>query len=61
MKPSELAEYLRVLRDAQLMSAEVVLPELTIRAVFAPEMPGVPLEQADEDPNWGKYSWKGDQ
>lgn len=69
MTPSELADYLKTMRDAGCMSAELLVekpdpqdatkraPLVTIRAVFAPPEPegfGTPIGSTDPTPG----GWK---
>lgn len=56
MTPTLLAEYLETMRRAGCMSAEVICPEGTVRAVFAPDEPapafGKPIDSEPEPGGW---------
>lgn len=54
MTPADVTAYLDALRAGRCMSAELVLPTMTIRAVFAPD-----LEQPDAGTPWPV--WKAEE
>lgn len=53
MSPSQLSEYLQVLRDHKVMSGRVCMDHIEINVVFAPDE----LEMPGEAPSPG--GWKG--
>jgi hypothetical protein len=63
MTPPELADYLRVLREANVMSAELKLPTgAEVRVVMGPDMPavGIPMDTTIEPGAWKQWAGEGE-